>query len=159
MGGPHPISRGLKRKSLTFPEEEETLPAADGRQTQPAASRFPGSAACRWPALRFELAHPHICVSQFLKINSSLSLYIDIYINNLLAVFLWRTLMTNLPTQGIPSLRGMLASRRNFRSAAAQTITNKASQVQILTPCGHYPKVSSPRGLQGRHQQTPPLQG
>lgn len=120
MGGPHAIRRG--RKSLKFPEEEETPPAADGGHAPPAASPLPGSAACRRPALRILHLPVPICArASFLEHSSlSLSLYIYIHANNPLALFLWRTLLPNLPTQGIPSLLGKLASKRNFRSQTRQ---------------------------------------
>lgn len=74
MGGPHAIRRG--RKSLKFPEEEETPPAADGGHAPPAASPLPGSAACRRPALRILHLPVPICARASFLEHSSLSLCI-----------------------------------------------------------------------------------
>lgn len=68
----------------------------------------------------FALARPHMCTSQFLRTFLSLSLCIYTSMQTTHWLFLWRTLLPNLPTQGIPSLLGKLASKRNFRSQTRQ---------------------------------------
>ena len=58
MGGPHPISWRLKRKTDIFPEKEKFCLETVNTEILPKFSAFP---------IDFELANPYSCISQFFK--------------------------------------------------------------------------------------------
>lgn len=141
-------------KSLKFPEEEETPPAADGGHAPPAASPLPGSAAYRRPALRILHLPVPICARASFLEHSSLSL--SVYIHPCKQPT--GSVSLENPAAKLAHTGHPIVTRQACEQEKLQ-ITDTAERVQMSTPCGRHPTVSSPRGLQGRHQRAPPLQG
>lgn len=102
----------------------------------------------------FALARPHMCTSQFLR--TFLSLSLSVYIHPCKQPT--GSVSLENPAAKLAHTGHPIVTRQACEQEKLQ-ITDTAERVQMSTPCGRHPTVSSPRGLQGRHQRAPPLQG